>query len=354
MGFEASYNHINPMTMGYFNPMSFGMPRRYTPYMPVSTWSMTPSLGNLDYSFMGWGTPSLGRESAWSSAGRVLSSLWSGAKNFYNGFKEAKPLPFVEKLDNWSTPKDSVSEFTPLTTTSSFERLSFSPMTLSRSSFQPLTTTRTGYTRLSWDNSYKTSAISSTYRPVVAQKTAKSTLERAKALGPEFLAKVKRIANNINCDYKDLLAVMNSESGFNSKVQNQAGHQAYGLIQFTPEAAEGIGTSISALLAMTPMQQLDYVEKFYVKATKTRGMSGKRLTGADLYALTFLPARANEEVLCVRGERYTSGKKKGQLKNWYEANAKAFDHNGDGKITKSELQMQIDKKRVDDNIFAVA
>ena len=53
----------------------------------------------------------------------------------------------------------------------------------------------------------------------------------AKGLGPEFLAKVKQIAKNLNCDYKDLLAVMNAESGLKGDAWN--GRTAVGLIQFT-------------------------------------------------------------------------------------------------------------------------
>lgn len=169
-------------------------------------------------------------------------------------------------------------------------------------------------------------------------------------LGPEFLARVKEVAQNINCDYKDLLAVMNSESGLNPAIQNQAGYQAYGLIQFTPDAAREIGTSVEKLVKMSAVEQLDYVEKFYLKARKTRGFGNKKFTAADLYAITFLPARANRDVLCVKGERWESGRKKGQLKNWYEANA-GFDKNGDHKIEKWELQQQMDACRVNENIF---
>ncbi len=180
------------------------------------------------------------------------------------------------------------------------------------------------------------------YRPVSSATKQK--------LGPEFLARVKEVAQNINCDYQDLLAVMNSESGLNPAIQNLAGHQAYGLIQFTPDAAREVGTTVDKLVKMSAVEQLDYVEKFYLNARKTRGFGNKKFTAADLYAVTFLPARANRDVLCVKGERWESGRKKGQLKNWYEANT-VFDKNGNGKIEKWELQQQMDACRVNENIF---
>ena len=46
-----------------------------------------------------------------------------------------------------------------------------------------------------------------------------------------FLNRVKQIANKLNCDYKDLLALMNSESGIRTNAWN--GTTAVGLIQFT-------------------------------------------------------------------------------------------------------------------------
>ncbi len=211
-------------------------------------------------------------------------------------------------------------------------------------------------------NAYDFSFLNSSYRP--SSNVAAGTVGRVSGkfsykavsgkaqrnLGPEFLARVKEVAQNINCDYKDLLAVMNSESGLNPSIQNQAGYQAYGLIQFTPQTASDLGTSVEKLVKMSAVEQLDYVEKFYLQARKTRGFGNKKFTAADLYAVTFLPARANQNVLCVKGERWESGRKKGQLKNWYEANT-AFDKDGNHKIEKWELQERMNACRVNENIF---
>ena len=157
-------------------------------------------------------------------------------------------------------------------------------------------------------------------------------------LDKAFLDKVKQIAQRINCDYKDLLAVMNSESGLKSTAQNPNGG-ATGLIQFMPATAKALGTTTNALKNMTPIQQLDYVEKFYLKNIKAFGLSGKKLTAGDLYTLTFLPAKVKDEVLCQAGSKE------------YAAN-KVLDTNRDGRITKTELGNRVISRRVNEAIFA--
>ncbi len=157
-------------------------------------------------------------------------------------------------------------------------------------------------------------------------------------LDKAFLDRVKQIAQRINCDYKDLLGVMNSESGLRADIQNKNGGAA-GLIQFMPATAKALGTTTNALKNMTPIQQLDYVEKFYLNNIKTFGLSGKKLTAGDLYTLTFMPARIKGEVLCQTGSKE------------YAAN-KGLDTNRDGRITKTELGNRVISKHVNESIFA--
>lgn len=156
--------------------------------------------------------------------------------------------------------------------------------------------------------------------------------------GPAFLNRVKEIAKRINCNYRDLLGVMNSESGINSRAKNPNG-SATGLIQFIESTARGLGTSTAALRAMSPIRQLDYVEKFLVANKRAAGFSAnQKLSAGELYSLVFLPARAKREVLTQRGEVY------------YSAN-RCLDKNGDGKITKSELGNRVHSYYVSDNSF---
>lgn len=158
--------------------------------------------------------------------------------------------------------------------------------------------------------------------------------------GPEFLKKVKRIAKNLNCNYRDLLAIFNSEFGV--EANKTAKNGAVGLICFMPKFFD-----TEKIVKMSPIDQLDVVEDTIMKAKRMAGFSANaKLSKADLYALVFLPGRAGNEVLCREGERDD----RGRLLNYYESN-KALDYNGDKKITKQEMAHRIDNKYVSDQTF---
>lgn len=283
----------------------------------------------------------------------AVDTLYSGvSSSYFGGFENYYSMPLFDySFDSY------MPSFSPANSVWYSNRYDFSP----RYGFSSSTydTSLSAESQSDAPKHYSFGSLTSNYSaqaPAAAYQASGKTSYRAvsarakKNLGPEFLARVKEVAQNINCDYKDLLAVMNSESGLDPSIQNLAGYQAYGLIQFIPDAAREIGTSVDKLVKMSAVEQLDYVEKFYLKARETRGFGNKKFTAADLYAITFLPARANRNVLCVKGERWETGRKKGQLKNWYEANT-GFDKNGDGKIEKSELQERMNACRVNENIF---
>lgn len=159
-------------------------------------------------------------------------------------------------------------------------------------------------------------------------------------LDQAFLDKVKQISKDINCDYEDLLAVMNSESGLNSKAVNPKGG-ATGLIQFMPATAKSLGTTTEELKNMTPHQQLEYVEKYLKNAKASAGFSAdKQLSGGDLYSLVFMPGKAKGEVLATAGTKAYS---------WN----KGLDKDGDNQITKADLSRFVASKRVDESkVFA--
>ena len=150
-------------------------------------------------------------------------------------------------------------------------------------------------------------------------------------LGSGFCAKLEEVAKNINCDPKDLIGMMQSESGINPSAYNNNGG-ATGLIQFMPSTARSLGTTTQELLNMSAIEQLDYVEQYFTNWT---GGSGQRLTGGDLYTLCFLPAFLDREVLCSSSDSSTS--------KYYSANS-GLDANGDGSITKSELSNRVANK----------
>lgn len=163
---------------------------------------------------------------------------------------------------------------------------------------------------------------------------------KSNGYGEEFLAKVKKIAQNLKCNYRDLLAVMNAESGIKTTAVNGSTN-ATGLIQFIPSTAKGLGTSVEQLKNMTPIEQLDYVEKYLQQTKSQAGFSAdKKLSGGELYALVFRPAKAKTGVFAERGEAA------------YHAGGNAnLDINKDGKITLDEMSKRVERFYVSDKSF---
>lgn len=149
-------------------------------------------------------------------------------------------------------------------------------------------------------------------------------------LSEGFYNKVVEISKRIGCDPNDLMGLMYSESGLDSTRGNGIG--ATGLIQFLPSTAKALGTTCAALKAMSPEQQLVYVEKCLQMSKRQAGISSdKKIGRGTLYALIFLPARANRNVLTQRGE------------NYYTQN-NGLDIDGNGYITKADLDARIRNK----------
>ena len=184
-----------------------------------------------------------------------------------------------------------------------------------------------------------TSIQTQTTETAPAESSKVTTDKVKKNLGKEFLKEVKKAAKEINCNYKDLLALLNSESSLNPKAINNR-TKAAGLLQFMPSTAKDLGTSTEEILNMSATEQLVYVVKYFKIHKKIAGFKpNARLDAADLYALTFLPGRAKREILTDSSEKY------------YKHN-KGLDLDRDGKITKTELAARINQKRVNEYIFS--
>lgn len=154
-----------------------------------------------------------------------------------------------------------------------------------------------------------------------------------KVLTPEFYQRVSEIAQKINCKPEVLLAVMNSESGLNANARNRY-TGATGLIQFMPKTAKSLGTSVEDLAQMNEFQQLDFVEKYLVKAKRSYIKGNHELSAGDVYGLIFLPAKSGENILAVEGtKRYRQNK--------------GLDYDGDGIISRDDLTAHINTKMVD-------
>lgn len=99
-----------------------------------------------------------------------------------------------------------------------------------------------------------------------------------------FLAKVADISAKLGISPDWLMIVFKVETAgtFNHRIQNPT-TGATGLIQFMPSTAAGLGTSTDALRAMSNVQQLDFVYKYFYP------YKGRLNSVTDLYAVTFFP-----------------------------------------------------------------
>gem|GEM_PF-4225465 len=137
-----------------------------------------------------------------------------------------------------------------------------------------------------------------------------------KRLGAGFTAKLEQVSKSIKCSPMDLLAVLCVESTLKPNAKNGS---FYGLMQINEKRLKRYGTSGDALLKMNGVQQLDYIEKYFLETNP----SHKYLDLGSLYAKVFLPNRSDRSILTLKGEAY------------YNPN-RGLDTNKDGKIEKAE------------------
>lgn len=145
-----------------------------------------------------------------------------------------------------------------------------------------------------------------------------------------FVAKVKDICAKLqtNADGPgQLMSCMAFETGetFSPSIQNGAGAQAFGLIQFMKGAASDMGVTLDQLKVMTALQQLDYVYLYFKRFT------GKIKSLDDFYLAIFYPAamgKPENTVLFYRDLAKTSLA--------YKQNS-GLDLNKDGQITIAEI-----------------
>jgi len=104
----------------------------------------------------------------------------------------------------------------------------------------------------------------------------------------KFAAALAGTANRLGFPAQWLADVMAFETGgtFATHVPNAAGSGATGMIQFMPATARSLGTSTSALAAMTRTQQMVYVEKYFRLGMAERGV-GKFKRMDDVFAFVW-------------------------------------------------------------------
>ena len=151
-----------------------------------------------------------------------------------------------------------------------------------------------------------------------------------------FLAKVAEIAAKLKIQPDWLMIVMKMESGINHQLVNPTGG-ATGLMQFMPATARGLNTSTEALKAMTNVQQLDYVYKYFAPYT------GRLTSVYDLYTVTFWPvALGKPDSYVIGNNQYSPAKVASQNK--------VFDINKDQQITLGEFKQSI-KNRLPSDVI---
>jgi hypothetical protein len=130
---------------------------------------------------------------------------------------------------------------------------------------------------------------------------------------------------------------MYAESRLNSKAVNPNGG-ATGLIQFMPKTAAWLGTSTAALKAMSNVEQLDWVYKYF----NSLGATGKMKSVYDLYLVTFFPIALGKPDSWVLESKDLSA-------YTVAVNNKIIDLNKDNKITVGEFKQYVDmylKKKI--------
>jgi len=142
----------------------------------------------------------------------------------------------------------------------------------------------------------------------------------------EFLNKLDSISIRLQINPDWLIGIMFHESGLNHRAKNSIG--ATGLIQFMQGTMKWLKTDSAKLQAMSNVEQLEYVYRYYKSY-------GKRFKNAyDMYVYAFMPIGV------------------GKPDNWvFEAKNlpasivakqnKVFDLNKDGKITMAEFKKYV-------------
>lgn len=153
----------------------------------------------------------------------------------------------------------------------------------------------------------------------------------SKKVTNDFLAKVLKISKKIETDPDYLMSCMAFESAetFSPKIKNAAGSGATGLIQFMPRTAIALDTTTEKLLQMTAVEQLDYVEKYFMP------YKGKLKMLSDVYMAILLPkavGKPENYILFNNGEAYRQNS--------------GLDINRDGQITKSEATAKVYDKYI--------
>jgi len=175
------------------------------------------------------------------------------------------------------------------------------------------------------------------YAAYEASLTATSDMSIAWSakVSPAFAERVIEICKLLKMDEdgpNKLMSCMAWETGetFSPTVKNGAGSTAVGLIQFMKATALALGTTRDAMLLMSDLEQLDYVYEYF------KPFTGKIKTIADVYMVILYPKAVGKPEDYVLFDSVDSALA-------YRQNV-GVDLNHDGKVTKLEAAMCVQKK----------
>lgn len=101
---------------------------------------------------------------------------------------------------------------------------------------------------------------------------------------PQFSAKIDKVCASLWANREDLIKVMKAESRLDPRIVNKQSWATW-LIQFMPRTAAWLGTSVGNIRAMTWVEQLDLIEKYFKQNSRGHNLS----TIEDLYKVVFFP-----------------------------------------------------------------
>jgi hypothetical protein len=92
--------------------------------------------------------------------------------------------------------------------------------------------------------------------------TAQDIMSRY-GIDQDFASSIETLGNDLGVDPMYLANTMYAESTLNPSEKNKAGSKAMGLIQFMPRTAANLGTTTDELSRMTPVEQMEYVRRYF-------------------------------------------------------------------------------------------
>jgi hypothetical protein len=151
----------------------------------------------------------------------------------------------------------------------------------------------------------------------------------------QFATSTVQMCNRLGIDDPSwLMACMAFETGetFSPSVRNAAGSGAVGLIQFMPQTAAALGTSIQRLSQMTAEEQLQYVELYF------RPRAGRLKSLGDVYGAILWPSMIGKPDTFIVFDKADQHHPKLYIQNH------GLDFNNDGQITRSEIISRVQAK----------